>query len=380
MLDRTLLIAALAVTLSASACDAPAGEPVAPEPVRAAVDGDGAPAPSRLLSRNLYLGADIDHVLQDPVAGGPVAWAEIQHTSYPERAVRLAAEIVERDPHLVGLQEVTRFEVLDPATGAPVPGMTLDFLHVLEAVLLALGGEYVVVERASNFQATIPVGGMLLRYTDGDAVLARADVEIHESGWRHFRPENQVDLSVFLPGMGLNLRGFQWADATVAGQRFLFVNTHLEIQRWADEQERQAAELLEFVDGRGRPTFMVGDFNSAANPGAPAASRTASYEMVLAAGFEDLWLRGSAEDSEDGLTCCHESDLSNAESELSQRIDFLFGRNVPSGGGYGGGAALEVFGDDSDDRFRSAAGHHLWPSDHAGLFGELWPAPGLTVQ
>lgn len=380
MLHRALPLAALALALSSGACDAPTAELVAPHSSLAAHDVGGAPAPIRLLSRNLYLGADIDHVLQDPVAGGPIAWAEIQHTSYPERAVQLAAEIIGRQPHLVGLQEVSRYEVLNPVTGEPVPGMTLDFLDVLQAALMALGGEYLVVERAANFQATIPVGGILLRYTDGDAVVARTDVEIHDSGWRHFRPENQVDLSAHLPGLGLNLRGFQWADVTVDGRRFLFVNTHLEVQRWAAEQERQTAELLEFVGAREGLVFMVGDFNSAANPGASAASRTASYGMILDAGFEDLWLRGGRRGPEDGLTCCQLSDLSNPKPRLNQRIDFIFGRNVPSRREYAGGAALEVFGAEPADRFQTAAGHDLWPSDHAGLFGELWPAPGLVVR
>jgi hypothetical protein len=44
-------------------------------------------------------------------------------------------EIVERTPHLVGLQEVTTYTVLDPATFTPI--MQLDWLHLLLAHLHA---------------------------------------------------------------------------------------------------------------------------------------------------------------------------------------------------------------------------------------------------
>jgi endonuclease/exonuclease/phosphatase family metal-dependent hydrolase len=334
-------------------------------------------APVRLMSRNLYLGANIDQVLFGGAEGVAAALAEIQHTSYPHRAHALAAEIAALQPHLVGLQEVSTF-VLPTAAGP----FRIDFLAMLLGALEDRGLDYEVAIARQNFATLLPIApGVNVFYADGDAILARPDVVVHTADGTHFAEANQVDLDQYIPGLGYNLRGYQWADVSVAGQRFLFINTHLEVQFWADVQERQAAELLAFVEAQDGPIFMTGDFNSAANPDAPAGSATATYPMILDAGFDDLWLRGHGAFATGGLTCCQASDLSNEAPALNQRIDFLFARNVPSpNGGFAGSAALDVIGDEAGDRFGTPMGYDLWPSDHAGLFGELRLPPGLTQR
>jgi endonuclease/exonuclease/phosphatase family metal-dependent hydrolase len=374
MLVRVALALALAFSTGACVDDLGPTNP-AVDVINAAGGGDGgAPATVRMLSRNLYLGGDIDHVLFDPVSGPDIAWAEIQYTNFVERAPHLAAEILDRMPHLVGLQEVTRFVLRDPGTMSPV--LTLDWLDILMNWLGPAG--YVVVERGAHFHTYIPMGGFIVEYLDGDAIIARiSKVHVHASGKQVFSLANQVNLGDYVPGLGYNLRGFQWADVSVDRSRFLFVNAHLEVQHWADIQEGQTAELLAFVNQKRMPTFMVGDFNSAANPNAPARAKTASYRMILDAGFDDLWLRGRGRFTNAGPTCCQASDLSNATSELDERLDILFARNTPNMKGYAGGADLHLFGHEPSDRFQTSHGYYLWPSDHAGLFGELWLPPGL---
>lgn len=375
MRHRLHLVLPLALVLAAGACaDDPGSALLSPDDAAHARGGQSAaPEPVRMLTRNLYLGADIDAVLADPIGGAAAAWAEVQHTNYPVRAGLLADEIAALRPHLIGLQEVTRYTVF-AADFTPI--QELDFLDVLLLHLGARGLEYEVVTRATNLSVFLPLGDIFIQYTDGGAILKAPGVEVHEAGWRHFASQVVLPAPVNEP----NLRSFHWADVTVDAQRFLFVNTHLEIQRWADEQVGQTAELLEFVDAWGGPVFMVGDFNSAANPGARPESRTPTYRMVLDAGFDDLWLRGHGRFTNAGLTCCHASDLSNPEPELDQRIDYIFGRNVPSGKGYAGGAELQVVGDESGDRFCLAPDYCLWPSDHAGVFGEVWMPRGLMAR
>lgn len=363
------LAASLGLVLALGACADDTTSP--PLTSTLSTDASAGGAPVRLMSRNMYLGADIDHVLFDPVNGPDIAWYEINRTNYPERAARLAAEIVEHRPHLVGLQEVTRYTLIDPTTFTPI--MRVDWLDILMAYLAPHG--YRVVSRATNFQTYLPMGGNLVHYLDGDAIIASADVTVHEDDWKHF--DVQVNLDDYLPGLGRNFRSYQWADVTVNGSRFLFVNVHLEVQGWKEVQVEQTAELLEFVNGKAMPTFMVGDFNSAANSDAPERAKTATYGMVLAAGFDDLWLRGNGRFTTSGPTCCQASDLSNAVSELDERIDFIFARNTPSAKGYAGGANVRIFGNDPSSRFVTTHGYYLWPSDHAGLFGELWLPPGL---
>jgi endonuclease/exonuclease/phosphatase family metal-dependent hydrolase len=382
---RPLSLAGLALgtLLVVAACTDQPTQVLVPDEAALARGGQtAAPPPVRMLSRNLYLGADIDRVLEDPVGGSALAFAELMHTDYPTRAMALAAEIAQLRPQVIGLQEVAHYDIFTPdGMGGEHSLATIPFLGILQLNLAALGVHYDVAVFASNIEVVLPLpaelfGGLevYVRYRDADAILVAPGVQVHAAGMKHF------DAQVELPGIGPNLRSFQWADVTVERQRFLFVNTHLEIQRWAAFQEAQTAELLAFVDDWGGPVFMVGDFNSAANPSARPESRTATYDMVLAAGFDDLWLRGNGRFTDDGLTCCHASDLSNAEPELDQRIDFVFGRNTPPGRGYAGGVEMAVVGDESDDRIQTPLGYFLWPSDHAGVFAELWMPPGLVAR
>jgi endonuclease/exonuclease/phosphatase family metal-dependent hydrolase len=378
MHPRMLVGVALALALLLGACvDDPGRTILAPEDATFAKAQKGGAAELRLMSRNLYLGADIDHVLIDPAGGPDIAWAEIQYTDYPSRAPILAREIVDRMPHLIGLQEVSRYTLIDPAT--MTPALQLDWLHILVGYLHAYGAPYQVVERAYNFNAYLPMGGYIVHYLDGDAILALPGVDIHDSGWRHFLEENQVDLDEFTPiplGLGYNLRSFQWADVTVEGQRLLFLNTHLEVQRWAAQQEGQAAEILEFVDGYDGAVVMVGDFNSAANRNAPRRANTATYDMMLDAGFDDLWLPHNGVSNSSGPSCCQVSDLSNRASELDERIDFIFARGLHYWkGNRAASASLSLVGHRPSDRFLAPGGYHLWPSDHAGLFGAIKLSP-----
>lgn len=372
-LSRLALTFVLLLALGACADD-PASVPVAPDGAAFQRAGPHAAAtPIRMLSRNLYLGADIDRVLEDPIGGAALAFAELMHTDYPSRAAVMAQEIAARRPHVVGLQEVSTYDIFIVTAMGPVVVQTIPFLPILLQNLAALGITYDVVEMAQNISVTLPLPFQIqgfdafVTYRDGDAILAEPGVQVHDSDWKHF--EAQVEL----PGIGPNLRSYQWADVTVQGQRFLLVNTHLEIQRWAEVQGLQTAELLAFVAGYDGSVFMLGDFNSAANRNAPERARTATYPMILGAGFDDLWLPHNGVSNNSGLTCCQASDLSNRPSDLDQRIDFIFARDVAYWRGSRSAAArLEVFGDRTSDRFRTEAGYYLWPSDHAGIAGEIW--------
>jgi endonuclease/exonuclease/phosphatase family metal-dependent hydrolase len=365
---------ALALLLGMGACVDDPGSPIlAPDDAALARGGPAAPSvPLRVLSRNLYLGADIDIVLDDPVGGPARAFAELMYTDYPSRAAVLAQEIASRRPQVIGLQEVSNYDIFIAPAGTPVVVQSIPFLDILLWHLGALGLAYDVVVVAQNIQVTLPlpfeINGFpaYVMYTDGDAILVEPGVQVHAADWEHFGAQ------VVLPGIGPNFRSFQWAELTVDGQRFLFVNTHLEIQRWGEVQELQTAELLDFVEDYDGPVLMLGDFNSAANRSAPDRARTATYGMILDAGFDDLWLPHNGVVNNSGLTCCQASDLSNRPSELDQRIDFIFARDVAYWQGNRSAAArLDVFGDRPSDRFLTEAGYYLWPSDHAGLFGEI---------
>ncbi len=96
--------------------------------------------------------------------------------------------------------------------------------------------------------------------------------------------------------------GYTAVDATVDGQTFLFVNTHLEVENIPCStptgvmfcQDAQAIELLEAIEPSEYRAVLVGDFNAV--PG------TIAYETVVADGYVDTW----NSDTEDGATCCQE--------------------------------------------------------------------------
>lgn len=272
---------------------------------------------------------------------------------------------------MVGLQEVTRYDIV---TGAGV--QQIDFLSILQLYLASMGAQYDVAQFQSNVALTFPVGfgGIIaVTYVDGDAILVRNDVPWSDGVSDHF--DAQATLAIG-PVVFQNLRGWNAVTADVDGFTFRFVNTHLEIQPFRPYQEAQASELVDLLEGEPLPVVLAGDFNSAANHDAPEAQKTDTYRILRNAGFQDLWLREPH--SVGGPTCCQAADLSNDTSQLHSRLDVVFARL--GNAGFGGRSDVEIVGEDPGDRFATAAGHDLWPSDHAGLFATMWVAPGLRSQ
>jgi endonuclease/exonuclease/phosphatase family metal-dependent hydrolase len=327
-----------------------------------------------VVTRNLYLGGDIAPIIgaEDPVAAANEIWNEILHTNYPARAVHLAAEIARIEPDLVGLQEVIRFTV-GPFGAPEFPSAPLlDFLDVLRANLATHGLEYEVAVRHSTTRFAAPVGIppnlMMVGLEQSDAILVRAGVvseNAHGQTYAAFPPPE------FTPGFTLR-RGWTQVDANIGGEWVRFVNTHLEIQPFAPVQQAQAAELIAHLADSPHPVILVGDFNSAANRNAPGESKTGSYQLFLDAGFHDLWLPHDGVSNNSGPTCCQASDLSNRASELDQRLDLVLARDVDYWQGSRSAAVkVELFGNRPPDRFVTAEGYHLWPSDHAGVFARI---------
>jgi endonuclease/exonuclease/phosphatase family metal-dependent hydrolase len=361
-MKRSMSLLFVAALIPLSACS-DLQQPVAPD---LALQGITAVDPVTVMSRNIYLGANIDALIDPsvPLEEALVqALTELERTSFPTRAPKLAMEIAQRLPHVIGLQEVSRYDFITAAGS-----QSMDFLAILQAYLGAMGAHYDVAVHQENVSLTLPGIGPLLgiTYTDGDAILVRSDVAWDDADAGHF--DSQVTLEV----MGhefQNLRGWNAVSVEIEGRWYRFVNTHFEIQAFRPYQEGQARELVQMLKDETLPILMVGDFNSAANPDAPLASRTDSYHILRTAGFADLWLREPH--SRGGLTCCQASDLSNATSQLNQRLDIVFVRNGRAG--FGGRSSVEVFG---LEPFTIGTDELLWPSDHAGVFAKIWFAPG----
>jgi endonuclease/exonuclease/phosphatase family metal-dependent hydrolase len=342
-----------------------------------------------VLNWNVYYGADLDVLLDSD--RGPLPYRsllvlqQVMATDAPARAQAIARHIAAEQPHLVGLQEVPVYRLQTPGdllTAAPYPNapessQLFDFVDLLLAALEAQGAEYVVAARTWTLDAELPILNAELaccddlRFMESVVVLARRDVRTANRQEHTFA----VNLPVELEGQTMPIvKGWASVDATVKGRTYRFVTTHLEpadigpghaiIPEVHAIQMAQASELLAFLNDSPRPVILTGDLNSE-----PGGTSTATYGMVMDAGFVDAWLVGPPRGN--GFTANHSADLLNAESELWHRIDFVLYRDefTARGGPFRGAVHARVVGDRQADRTPGG----LWPSDHAGIVAVLRP-------
>lgn len=325
----------------------------------------------RVMTRNLYVGADIFRVvgITDPIAilmEIAAVYDTVVQTDFPSRAEALADEIASTNPHLVGLQEVSLIRTQTPGdtlfgNPAPAEDVEYDFLLLLLDALIARGLDYVAVASVVNADVELPLlGGPValdVRLTDRDVILARADVPTINVLERNFDNFASLELSgTFIPFY----RGYTAVDAVVNGRPYRFVNTHLETGGafGAATQAAQAPELItEFADEH-LPLIVVGDFNAS-----PASAPELAYAQLTGAGYTDTWAQWAPLD--DGFTCCHVETLDNPTPALTSRIDIVFARNSTTPAV--NVLSSEVLGDEDGDQ----APGGLWPSDHAGVFASL---------
>jgi len=356
--------------------------------------------PVTVMTRNVYLGADIQRPIRATAgltgAAAFVALGNSNHTTrmivdqtnFPRRSELLAEEIASVKPDLIGLQEVAlwRSGPLElPLPGMGTPGelnaekVDYDYLEILLRDLRQEGVPYkaVVVQEESDVEAPAFVGnpftgtvaqGRDVRLTIRDVILLRAssNLRVLDQG------SGQYDARIVLPVAGLTtafVRGFNWVDvAHGSGTPFRFVNTHLEAFS-SDVALAQAVQLLAGpAADRNRTTIIACDCNSDPlnNTVKPhdllGTPHSGPYNFITGpGGFTDLWLtwRPANEGWTSGL---NETVDEPAPPSFDHRIDMIFARTAP--GEQVQVIAGEVTGDESGDKDPVTG---LWPSDHAGV-------------
>lgn len=368
LLRRIPVFALLAIGMLTGACDRTPPTQFDPPlaPSFKSDSGQGRGQFATVMTRNLYVGMDFTEVLRAaPPNGTLVELASAVHRAHMhligslpgERMARIADEIAEQRPDLIGLQEV--FQVFVDGS------LQYDYLDLLLDALRSRGARYEVAVVHTALEITAPAltatGAIYFAgIKDRQAILVREGVRFWNSSSGAFDHRIAIDLGV--PGVDPVPweRGWTMVDARVHGRTLRFFNTHLETQLAAPINVLQANQLIGIARLSTHPTVLVGDFNSAANPSAPMESKTNTYGNILDAGFVDTWLAvGGGIDA--GLTCCHDPDLLNAPSAFDQRIDFIFF------GGFRGAGDLTLVGHEPSGRTASG----LWPSDHAGLAARI---------
>ena len=375
----------VAVPLVVSA-PADAGKPGRP--------GNPPAKPVTVMTRNLYLGADINRpvnaALAAQAAGGSaaqvtVALANATHvtravvdaTDFTGRAELLADEIAATEPDLIGLQEVAWWRhgplQLEPFNvGVPNAGTTdYDFLQILLDALAARGVAYDAVSiapradvEAPSFTGTGSPDARDVRLTMRDVVLMHVEdgLSVLDEGQAVY----DVNLEVALLGNTIRFdRGYQWVDVRSGAQRFRFVNSHFEAFS-SNIAYAQAAQLLGEAPAEDTTTVFVCDCNSDPLNNSIKPRDTlphkAAYDLITGAGgFTDEWLEWDP--TGEGWTSGLSETVDDPTGDgFDHRIDMVFARTA-------GGDALavdrgRVTGTDVSTKDPATG---LWPSDHGGV-------------
>jgi endonuclease/exonuclease/phosphatase family metal-dependent hydrolase len=308
-----------------------------------------------VMSRNLYLGADIIKLATAPDLATEQANAKALHdtvvaTNFPVRAKELADEIRRTKPDVIGLQEVARYfrgpdGVHDGIRNATTP--LFDWLDILRKEMSARGLNYRVVSRQDELDVEVPSDDNYdIRLILGNAVLVKAGPKARVKVVSDRSGTFTNQLTVPLPDQQVALkRGYAGFVGRVGGKRFLFLDPHAEAYS-GDIAGGQIQEMLGTVaSNRKLPTILAGDFNS--DP-AQAGADAKAYNAAIDAGFVNTGKRVG--------TCCQDERLDNAQSKLTQWIDHILVRPKMRV------VRSEVLGEAAGDKVGG-----LWPSDHAGL-------------
>jgi endonuclease/exonuclease/phosphatase family metal-dependent hydrolase len=294
----------------------------------------------RVMTRNLYLGADLSPgtsatSLQELVNAAGQILNQVDQNKFQVRAKGLAQEILNQNPDLVGLQEAALWRDA-PCSDNPLdftathvrPGG--DFLGLLLNQLNKDGPKYRLVVSEPEFDFQIwantdanestgsPFGCEIEgRLTMRDAILARRGTGVQTSNAK--RAHFDTLLQVTPGGVPTDVtRGWTSVDAKVANApKLRFVNTHLEaFDNQASNHTNQNTDVgngevrlaqAQELFGNGGPAtgslpvILVGDLNSDVRtplkPGDQLADRA-----LLNAGFAER-------STYDPLSCCLDADV-----------------------------------------------------------------------
>jgi hypothetical protein len=331
---------------------------------------------TRVVTQNLYIGLDVFPIIAAPLDQVPFVvaegFADFLANRPEDRMAAVATELALVRPHLIGLQEVTRlFEQFpsDTVLGNFTPNATdevVDFLAVLLEELDDRGAHYVVAGEVIGTDIELPrfdgiVDGAPV-FTDvrvkfSDVVLRRSDVPVTPLFAINYAAALPIPT---IPDMFVRRNAIA-VKATVKGDTFRFVSTHLEplVPGVPDDSQPQFGQVAELIERLATgfepdlPTIVVGDFNS------PAGTGT-SYLAMAGSGYTDVWTERLGGDAP-GFTCCQDVVLTSPQSALFERIDFVWTSNVDLDPPI---IALTI-GD--QPFFRTPSKPRLWPSDHAGV-------------
>jgi endonuclease/exonuclease/phosphatase family metal-dependent hydrolase len=355
---------------------------------------DAKPATVKVMTRNLYLGADLTpgtqaQTLQGLVNAAGTILNQVDANNFPVRAKGLAQEIRTAQADIVGLQEAALWRT-QPCDKNPLPPSAATARYDYIASLLSELNKgkklyrVAVVKPEFDFEvwantdgneATAapgcPMGSEINgRLTMRDAILVRTGVKFRSAKSGTFK----TLLRVKPAGVSVDVtRGWTSIDATVRGKKFHFVNTHYEAfdnspngnltnqDKTVGNGEIRQAQAKEMVanGGAGRsrlPVILLGDLNSDVKTEVKKGDGLA-YRALLDAHFVER-------STDNPLSCCLKADVltisgGGKRSDFDHKVDHVM-TNAPK--------KVKLLGS-------SVTGltpvNGFWDSDHAGVLSLL---------
>ena len=406
--------------VAAAAALALLGAPLISSPADAAAGHKHRAPAVKVMTRNLYLGADIMRPIQaigsvdpnDPDCQGICyqgkvlnAFANandqtrkiVDDTDFNTRAKLLAEELATQKPDLVGMQEVAlwRSGPMDSPLSADflktnATHVDYDFLATLLQDVKADGVAYKAISVGKRADVEGPAyegsyGSQQQQDTARDVRLTMRDVILKRVHSNVKVVKGSAGNKIYETNLTFNVdashslrfdRGYQWVDLKDGKKKFRFVNTHLEAFG-SDIADAQAQELIDGAGGYDGTTILTCDCNSdpvngTIKPGETARHWDPYYLIKRAGGFNDTWTQKYA--PQDGFTSglsetVNDSTDANSdgiEDGFDHRIDMVFARTA--NGDKLKALSGAVTGTQLTDRDGTTG---LWPSDHGGVVMKL---------
>lgn len=407
---RSFLVAFVLVVLVSAAIVLPAW----------AQGGPNRKAKIKVMTYNLYVGADIFRVFEPSDCGLPEAVNDIYQTildnDFQARAEAIADQVLAEEPHVIGLQEVALLRSQLPGNSLAPDGsgieflgsfptdprfffkldsttVELDYLQILLAALASRDLEYVPVLSASTTNADVefpaiefdeacnPISALRdIRLTDRDVLLVRANLPVSLAFAKNFDLNAPLALPTEIPTPGGPVpaiyvneltRGWGAAVLTIKDQSYTVINTHLEVgdKTLPPDVGLNLVQLVQALElGTARtafpaPRLLLGDINSSPDSGF-TDPRLAYFVLTQSFGMGDVWTLQTKPTNDPGFTCCQAETLDNEASQLDERIDMVL---MDVDGLLPEKIKAQVLGEETDDKTPSG----LWPSDHAGVEAKI---------
>jgi endonuclease/exonuclease/phosphatase family metal-dependent hydrolase len=320
-----------------------------------------------VMTYNVYLGANLLPLFgeNDPiklVQKAAAIFAHLDLVDFRVRAVAIAQQIIEQDPDVVALQEVSLWE-MSPPTMPPQFTTKYDFLKILLDELERQHHPFRSVSVGETFTGTLPIdfSGTLGKYTDRNAIIVRSASEL--STTNPMDGKFDAGIPITIGGAPVKVtRGWASIDVAADGRTYRLFDVHFE---GYNDQIRlaQVAELVQVMSASPYPVVLAGDVNL--YPMRVRALDDAAWEILRGAGFRDAWVK--AECFEPRYTAGQVDDLNNVPSNLDNTVDFvLFDADFKTKPVED---SCDIAGEELDDR--TATNPALWPSDHAAVIVDL---------